>query len=326
MKKPTVVFVLTFLLMGCATYPPPKIENGYYQNYRYGFALDLPGSDWVLMEKPPPELTAAIPGEMRKNLTLSLFNKETIGAIIVLTDKNQLSPHEIVTQIAALRAGFLVGVEMKGARNCHVSWTYPHNRDACVEFDHEDAISKSKGNMFMRIFPVGNNVNMIMIVFVSNHITYEQNFPAFVEVVKSLRHGNEYTVSELTEDETTIIKEDLAKILKEHKTWWETDEKRGKRADLGSANLCGSNLRGANLRKANLSSADLSLADLSEAKLNGADLRGAILRGAKLHGADLSWAKLSGANLSWANLSEAKLDGADLSGADLSGAKRSGAK
>ena len=141
---------------------------------------------------------------------LALFNKETNGAIFVLSDKTQLSPHEIVTQSAALQSMLSVGIgmqpDLKDARHCHDSSTYLQDSDACVEFEHEDAMSKSKGNMFIRIFPVGKNVNMIMVVFASNLITYKQNFPAFVEVVKSLRHGDVYTVSELTmETEVTRL-------------------------------------------------------------------------------------------------------------------------
>ena len=70
-----------------------------------------------------------------------------------------------------------------------------------------------------------------------------------------------------------MIKEDLDKILEEHKLW--LDGKGGKRSDLHGANLCDADLRGADLR-----GADLSSADLRGAYLHGADLRGAYLRGA----------------------------------------------
>ena len=124
MKRLALALLVVFV-WACVTYPPPKIENGYYQNYRYGFVLDLPGSDWVVMEKPPPELTAAAPREMRKNLLLALINKETNGLIFVLSDKTQLSPQEIVTQSAGLQAGLSVGAgmqpELKDARHCHDS-------------------------------------------------------------------------------------------------------------------------------------------------------------------------------------------------------------
>ena len=119
------------------------------------------------------------------------------------------------------------------------------------------------------------------------------------------------------------MKDNLEKILEEHKKWLSGDK--GIRADLSVANLRGANLRGANLRGANLSVADLREADLSVADLREADLREADLREADLSVADLSVADLSGADLSGANLSGADLSVADLSGANLSRANLSGA-
>lgn len=116
-------------------------------------------------------------------------------------------------------------------------------------------------------------------------------------------------------------REELEKILEEHKEW--IDGKGGKRADLSGTdlrganlsgvnlretNLRGANLRGANLRGADLREADLYRADLREAGLCRANLRGAILRGGNLRGADLREAGLYRADLRGANLSEANLD------------------
>ena len=206
--------VLFVIVSACATYPPPKIQNGCYYNYEYGFMLDLPAADWVPLEEPPPQLKVGTPRELRKNLMLALINKETDGIIVLLSDKTQLSPQEIVMHSDRLQAGLFVGLgkhpETKYARHCHDSSAYLQDWDICVEFEHEDAISKSEVNMFVRIFPVGNNVNMITIVFASNNITYDQNFPAFVEVVKSLRHGDEYTVSRsnrFIQHETGVVKD-----------------------------------------------------------------------------------------------------------------------
>ena len=194
MKRLTLA-VLLVIVSACATYPPPKIENGCFHNYKYGFMLNLPAADWVPLEEPPPQLQVGTPRELRKNLMLALINKETDGIIVLLSDKTRLSPQEIVTHSASLQAGLFAGLgmhpEVKYARHCHDSSTYLQDWDVCVEFEHEDAISKSEANMFVRIFPVGNNVNTITVVFASNHLTYNQNFPVFVEVVKSLRHGDE---------------------------------------------------------------------------------------------------------------------------------------
>jgi len=88
-------------------------------------------------------------------------------------------------------------------------------------------------------------------------------------------------------------KDELNKILDNHKLWVQTCGEQGERADLSYADLRGANLRGANL---------------SDANLRGANLRGANLSDANLRGANLSYADLSDANLSDANLSGADLD------------------
>ena len=202
MKRLTLA-VLLVIVSACAIYPPPKIENGCYHNYKYGFMLDLPAADWVPIEKPPLQLIGGTPRELRKDFMLALINKETDGMIVVLSNKTQLSSGEIWLASTVLQAGFFAGMhpELKDTRRCHDSLTHLHYPwDACVEFEHEDAISKSKGNIFFTFFTVGKKVNMIKIILSSSGITYEQNFPAFFELVKSLRHGEEYTDSQLTEE------------------------------------------------------------------------------------------------------------------------------
>ena len=125
-----------------------------------------------------------------------------------------------------------------------------------------------------------------------------------------------------------IKKEELKKILENHKHWLEEDceDWRDMRADLRSANLSVANLSGANLNEADLIEANLSGADLRGANLSGADLIEADLSGANLSGADLRGAELNEADLIEANLSGADLRGANLSGADLRGADLRGAE
>jgi len=105
-------------------------------------------------------------------------------------------------------------------------------------------------------------------------------------------------------------KEELQKILTEHKKWLQNEG--GKKA-----NLCGANLRGANLFEANLLGANLCGANLLGANLCGANLCGANLCGANLRGANLRGANLRGANLFEANLLGANLFEANLLGAEL---------
>ena len=91
-----------------------------------------------------------------------------------------------------------------------------------------------------------------------------------------------------------ISKEELDKIIDNHKKWLQSGGEEGERADLSSANLryadlSYADLRYANLRYANLRSADLSYADLSSADLSYANLRSADLSYANLRYADLDF-------------------------------------
>ena len=70
----------------------------------------------------------------------------------------------------------------------------------------------------------------------------------------------------------TYSKQELDKILDNHKLWLQTNGEKGERADLSSADLSYADLRSADLSSANLSSADLSYADLRSADLSYADL------------------------------------------------------
>ena len=115
----------------------------------------------------------------------------------------------------------------------------------------------------------------------------------------------------------TITRQELDKILDNHKLWLSSDGMKGGKADLryadlSSANLSEADLRYADLRYANLRYADLRYADLSSANLSEADLRSA-----NLSEADLRYADLRYADLRYANLSEADLRYADLSSANL---------
>ena len=89
-----------------------------------------------------------------------------------------------------------------------------------------------------------------------------------------------------------ISKEELDKIIDNHKKWLQSGGEEGERADLSSANLRYADLSYADLRYANLRYANLRYADLSYADLSSADLRSA----------DLSYADLSYANLRYADL------------------------
>ena len=100
-----------------------------------------------------------------------------------------------------------------------------------------------------------------------------------------------------------ISKEELNKIIKDHKHW-----------------LC-EDCEGWEKMRGDLSYRDLTDVDLRGANLNHVDLSYVDLRGANLKHADLSYADLSYADLSYADLNDADLNDADLNDADLTEVK-----
>ena len=86
-----------------------------------------------------------------------------------------------------------------------------------------------------------------------------------------------------------ISKEELDKIIYNHKKWLQSDGAEGERANLSSADLSSADLSYANLSSADLSYADLSYANLSSAYLISADLSSANLSSANLISADLDY-------------------------------------
>ena len=125
----------------------------------------------------------------------------------------------------------------------------------------------------------------------------------------------------------TPTREELKRVLEQHKKWLKSEGDEGALADLSGADLrgallSGAVLSGAVLRRTDLGQADLRDAslystDLSNAKLCGADLDGARLGGAILREADFDGANLAGSNLLYANFQGAGLTGTDLGGAIL---------
>ena len=103
-----------------------------------------------------------------------------------------------------------------------------------------------------------------------------------------------------------MTKEDLNKILENHRIWLHEKEG-GQRA----------NFRGADLEYIDLSNADLRGADLSGVNFRNANLKGTNFEYAHLKDANLINADLRNSNLRCADLRNVRLNRADLRGADI---------
>lgn len=114
-------------------------------------------------------------------------------------------------------------------------------------------------------------------------------------------------------------KEELRKIIKDHKHWIKQDCENWQymKADLSNTDLRGAALSHANLHCANLSGANLSNVSLCHTDLSGANLSHANLHHTYLHHANLSNASLYRADLTNANLISTNLINANLCNANM---------
>lgn len=73
---------LFILMTGCASLPP-TIDQGEYQNYRYGFIVRLPDDGWVMTKIVPESFSAYLVPEAPERVLLLLHNPQTRGFIAV---------------------------------------------------------------------------------------------------------------------------------------------------------------------------------------------------------------------------------------------------
>jgi uncharacterized protein YjbI with pentapeptide repeats len=123
----------------------------------------------------------------------------------------------------------------------------------------------------------------------------------------------------------SISASELKNVLAEHRIWLETNQLKGRKADLYGVNLHYADLSGTILTNADLSRAILSQANLSKTIFQNTNLSGVNFRGADLSQAFLPNANLSGITLQNANLSGSYLQNVNLSGSYLKYANLSGA-
>lgn len=101
MRK-TAILLSMVILAGCAS-PPPMIDRGEYQNYRYGFVVQLPGDGWERTGAVPAGFAAFLVPEAPERLLLLLHNPRTGGLIAVrggsllLSYENTLNLQERLT-------------------------------------------------------------------------------------------------------------------------------------------------------------------------------------------------------------------------------------
>lgn len=82
----TAVSGLIIMIMGCASYPPPKLEGNLYTNYEYLYTVEMP-AEWTPQENFPKDLRQDLDRAIDWSKALVIKNNKTSGIIIIFADK-----------------------------------------------------------------------------------------------------------------------------------------------------------------------------------------------------------------------------------------------
>ncbi len=99
-----VILAFAVLMAGCASLPP-TIDQGEYQNYRYGFIVRLPDDGWAMTKTVPGGFADYLVPEVYERLEMLLHNPQTRGLIAVrsgtlyLSYENALTLQERLTEM-----------------------------------------------------------------------------------------------------------------------------------------------------------------------------------------------------------------------------------
>jgi hypothetical protein len=91
-----VILAFAALMAGCASLPP-TIDQGEYQNYRYGFIVRLPEGGWQMTKTVPDGFADYLVPEVSEKVELLLHNPQTRGLIAVRGGSLYLSYESALT-------------------------------------------------------------------------------------------------------------------------------------------------------------------------------------------------------------------------------------
>jgi hypothetical protein len=91
-----VILAFAALMAGCSSLPP-MIDQGEYQNYRYGFIVRLPEGGWQMTKTVPDGFADYLVPEVSEKVELLLHNPQTRGLIAVRGGSLYLSYESALT-------------------------------------------------------------------------------------------------------------------------------------------------------------------------------------------------------------------------------------
>jgi hypothetical protein len=198
MKRSLVILTSLCLLLGCATYPPPKIEGNRYENYRHGFRLELPGETWQPTDKLPAWLPRSVIAEDVRTSTIKLvlFNNEANAFIMVECYRSRV--HILALDKDKLRKSFhreyqqIEGKALQSDQVIHYDYNVWPEYDSSPDWWHEadivTDIQKMKVIAKGKMYSFRNNPHFITITLASDRLTFDENRQVFDRLYKSFEY------------------------------------------------------------------------------------------------------------------------------------------
>ena len=189
------MLTFTFLLVGCATLPPPRIENGKYINPKFEFAIDIP-EGWKQVDKPPLWFKSALSQAQKAKLCIMFFNNKTNGMIAIYRDKTMV-PYQMFYGFSGKMCEkyrkYLEREKKKCLKDPYVKrYSYKVDRfdQWSVEIDYENEIQKLKAisNGFMYKCQKDDTCSVI-VELVSDVKTFDENESVYLKMIDSLQEG-----------------------------------------------------------------------------------------------------------------------------------------
>lgn len=211
MKRIIITVFLIAIISGCATIPTSKISDNHYQNYQYGFALDMPGGEWKVSKTMPEWFREAI----SEKPDLLLFNNAISGVLAIICNKSmiQIFPKDGDSIYkkefrASMRDSHrknmeaqIKKIEAANKNNPAVtSFTYEaRNFYSSTEMawlsktETEDEMLKMGNVTKIYIYPLENDTVYVTIIIGYLRANQEEALRTWDKLIESFKHGDEYS-------------------------------------------------------------------------------------------------------------------------------------
>lgn len=201
MEKIRVIpLVASLFIISCATYPPPRVENGLYINPKYEFSVKIP-EGWTQTQEIPKWMGRQAATFAGPRSVIAFFNKETKAAIQLSCNHSSLS-----MKVMDYKNSFRKNTEERfdklkkdSSKNPYIKnltyrlyWftdTGQPSRFGEISALYDTEVESKK--MYAEGFIFGchkDDTCVVSVVMVSEAETFDKNMRVFTQVVDSLRH------------------------------------------------------------------------------------------------------------------------------------------